>query len=298
MADRSGAQSRAGVGDREDDVRSHKGETVTGTKYLNKLPMVTGLFWAIKIVATTLGESVSNYFAITPLHLGYAVSAGIFVVLFAVALTVQMRVDRFRPAVFWSVILATSILGTSVSDFMNRTAGLGYTGGFAVLTTCLVAALVVWRLTGQDMNVERIETVKGEVLYWVATLISNTLGTSSGDFMSNSLGLGFRGSSLVLIVAMLLILVAHYRTAISTTVLFWVAYVLTRPLGAVAENAVEKPRVQGGLGVGTTVTSAVLLALLVVGVLYQTYGSRRGEAGGAAGSAESQPAFASDFAGA
>ena len=280
-------------------MRIHTGETSTGTRYLNKLPMVTGLFWAIKIVATTLGESVSNYFAITPLHLGYAVSAGIFVVLFAVALTVQMKVDRFRPVVFWSVILATSILGTSVSDFMNRTVGLGYTGGFAVLTTCLIVALVVWRLTGQDMNVERIETVKGEVLYWIATLISNTLGTSSGDFMSNSLRLGFRASSLVLIVAMLLILVAHYRTAISTTVLFWLAYVLTRPLGAVAENAVEKPRVQGGLGVGTTVTSLVLLAMLLVGVLYQTFGWRLGAAGASESpETESQPAFASDFTGA
>jgi uncharacterized membrane-anchored protein len=257
--------------------------------HLNKLPMVTALFWGIKIVATTLGESVSNYFAITPLKLGYAVSAGIFIVLFAVTLTAQMKADRFRPAVFWSVILATSILGTSVSDFMNRTVGLGYSGGFAVLTTLLVVALVVWRLTGQDMNVEQIDTVKGEILYWIATLISNTLGTSSGDFMSNSLGLGFRASSLVLIVAMLLILAAHYRSAISTTVLFWIAYVLTRPLGAVAENAFEKPRVQGGLGVGTTVTSLVLLAMLVGGVAYQTLTLRRDETETGAPGAPGEP---------
>jgi len=264
-----------------------------GKAAVKKLPMVTALFWVIKIVATTLGESVSNYFAITPLKLGYAVSAGIFVVLFAVALVVQMKVDRFRPAVFWSVILATSILGTSVSDFMNRTVGMGYAGGFTVLTTCLVVALVVWRLTGQEMNVERIDTFKGEMLYWLATLISNTLGTSSGDFMSHSLRLGFRASSLVLIVAMLLILAAHHRTNISATVLFWIAYVLTRPLGAVAENAVEKPRVEGGLGVGTTVTSAVLLAMLIAGVLYQTHTMRRIDAGDDAPTPESQPAFAS-----
>ena len=250
----------------------------TGSAYLNKLPMVTGLFWAIKIVATTLGESVSNYFAITPLKLGYAVSAGIFVVMFAVALIVQMKADRFRPAVFWSVILATSILGTSVSDLMNRTFHLGYTGGFTVLTTMLIVALVVWRLTGQEMNVERIDSFKGEMLYWLATLISNTLGTSSGDFMSHSLRLGFRASSLVLILAMLLILAAHYRTTINATVLFWIAYVLTRPLGAVAENAVEKPKVEGGLGIGTTVTSTVLLAMLVAGVAYQTSTMRRADA--------------------
>ena len=263
--------------------------------YVNKLPMVTALFWAVKIVATTLGESVSNYFAITPLKLGYATSAGIFLVMFAVTLVIQLRSDRFRPAVFWSVILATSILGTSVSDFMNRTVGLGYTGGFTVLTTCLVVALVVWKLTGQNMNVEKIETFKGEVLYWVATLISNTLGTSSGDFMSNSLGLGFRASSAVLVAAMLVILLAHYRTTISTTVLFWIAYVLTRPLGAVAENAVEKPRVQGGLGVGTTVTSTVLLAMLVAGIGYQIYTLHREASGGAAATPEGQPILASEF---
>ena len=271
-------------------------DTKTGHGYVNKLPMVTALFWAIKIVATTLGESVSNYFAITPLKLGYATSAGIFLALFGITLIIQLRSDRFRPAVFWSVILATSILGTSVSDFTNRTVGLGYTGGFALLTTCLVVALVVWKLTGQNMNVEKIDTFKGEVLYWVATLISNTLGTSSGDFMSNSLGLGFRASSAVLVAAMLVILVAHYRTTISTTVLFWIAYVLTRPLGAVAENAVEKPRVQGGLGVGTTVTSAVLLAMLVAGVGYQMYALRREEAGGSPSTAAGEPILASDFA--
>lgn len=263
--------------------------------YVNKLPMVTALFWVIKIVATTLGESVSNYFAITPLKLGYATSAGIFLAMFAVTLLIQLRADRFRPAVFWSVILATSILGTSVSDFMNRTVGLGYTGGFAVLTTCLVVALVVWKLTGQNMNVEKIETFKGEILYWVATLISNTLGTSSGDFMSNSLGLGFRASSAVLVAAMLVILVAHHRTTISTTVLFWIAYVLTRPLGAVAENAVEKPRIQGGLGVGTTVTSTVLLAMLVAGIGYQIYTLHRQDAGGAAPTTDGQPVLASEF---
>jgi len=262
---------------------------------VNKLPLVTALFWAIKIVATTLGESVSNYFAITPLKLGYATSAAIFLALFAVTLVIQLRAERFRPAVFWSVILATSILGTSVSDFMNSTLGLGYTGGFTVLTTCLVVALVVWKLTGQNMNVEKIETFKGEVLYWVATLISNTLGTSSGDFMSNSLGLGFRASSAILVAAMLVILIAHYRTTISTTVLFWIAYVLTRPLGAVAENAVEKPRVQGGLGIGTTVTSTVLLAMLAAGIAYQIYTLRREEAGSSASIPQDQPVLAPEF---
>ncbi|MFE5588224.1 hypothetical protein [Kitasatospora sp. NPDC056531] len=236
---------------------------------MSKLPMVGALFWAIKIVATTLGESVSNFVSMTPLHLGYAAAAIIFLVAFGLALTVQLKIDRFQPVVFWSVILTTSIAGTAMSDFMNRTAGLGYAGGAAVLTSLLVAVLVGWRLTGQTMDVERIDTTQGEILYWTATLVSNTLGTSSGDFLSNGLGLGFRDSALLLSGAMLLILAAHYLTPISGTVLFWAAYVLTRPLGAVAENAVEKPVAQGGLGVGTTITSGALLAVLMVLVGYQ-----------------------------
>ncbi|MGY5044242.1 COG4705 family protein [Streptomyces sp. 900105755] len=236
---------------------------------VSKLPMVGVLFWTIKIVATTLGESASNFVSMAPLNLGYATGAVIFLVVFALTLTVQLRIDRFQPVVFWSVILTTSIVGTAMSDFMNRTAGLGYAGGAAVLTTLLVLVLIGWRATGQTMDVERIATTKGEILYWTATLVSNTLGTSSGDFLSDGLGIGFRDSALVLSGAMLLILAAHYFTPISGTVLFWAAYVLTRPLGAVAENAVEKPVAQGGLGVGTTITSGVLLAVLVMLVGYQ-----------------------------
>jgi uncharacterized membrane-anchored protein len=236
---------------------------------VSKFPIVGALFWAIKILATTLGESVSNYVAITPLQLGYAVSSLIFLALFAVTLALQLRSDKFNPVVFWSVILTTSIVGTAMSDFMNRTAGLGYAGGAAVLTTLLVMVLLAWRATGQTMDVERIDTVEGEWWYWTATLVSNTLGTSSGDFLSGGLGIGFSASALVLSGALLLILAAHYFTPISGTVLFWVAYVLTRPFGAVAENAVEKPVETGGLGVGTTITSLALGGVLVVLVLYQ-----------------------------
>ncbi|MGH3766337.1 MAG: COG4705 family protein [Pseudonocardiaceae bacterium] len=246
-----------------------------GRVTMGKLPMVTAVFWVIKILATTLGESASNFVAMSPLNLGYVTSSIIFIVLFAITLVAQLRVDRFHPVTFWSVILITSIVGTSMSDFMNRTAGLGYTGGATVLTTCLVVVLIVWRATGQNMNVEQIDTFKGEVLYWLATLISNTLGTSSGDFLSDSLGIGFRDSALVLTAALLLILGGHYLTSINGTVLFWIAYVLTRPLGATAENAVEKPRAIGGLGVGTTVTSAFLLAPLIAGVLYQSFTHRQ-----------------------
>ncbi|MFF2518525.1 hypothetical protein [Streptomyces sp. NPDC058086] len=242
---------------------------------VSKLPLVGAMFWATKIVATTLGESASNFVTMAPLNLGYAVGAIIFLVAFALTLVMQLKADRFRPMVFWSVILTTSIVGTSMSDYINRTAGLGYAGGSILLTSLLAIVLIGWRMTGQTMDVERIATTEGEVLYWTATLVSNTLGTSSGDFLSGGLGLGFRDSSLLLCGAMLVILAAHYLTPISGTVLFWAAYVLTRPLGAVAENAVEKPVAQGGLGVGTTITSSALLAVLAILVGWQMLTDRQ-----------------------
>ncbi|MET8244625.1 hypothetical protein ABZV31_09520 [Streptomyces sp. NPDC005202] len=242
---------------------------------MSKLPMVGAMFWATKIVATTLGESASNFVTMAPLNLGYAVGAMIFLLAFALTLAMQLKAGRFRPVVFWSVILTTSIVGTSMSDYINRTAGLGYAGGSILLTSLLAIVLIGWRMTGQTMDVERIATTEGEVLYWTATLVSNTLGTSSGDFLSGGLGLGFRDSSLLLSGAMLVILAAHYLTPISGTVLFWAAYVLTRPLGAVAENAVEKPVAQGGLGVGTTITSSALLAVLAILVGRQMLTGRR-----------------------
>lgn len=242
---------------------------------VSKLPQVGAMFWATKIVATTLGESASNFVTMAPLNLGYAVGAIIFLVAFALTLVMQLKADRFRPMVFWSVILTTSIVGTSMSDYINRTAGLGYAGGSILLTSLLAIVLIGWRMTGQTMDVERIATTEAEVLYWTATLVSNTLGTSSGDFLSGGLGLGFRDSSLLLCGAMLVILAAHYLTPVSGTVLFWAAYVLTRPLGAVAENAVEKPVAQGGLGVGTTITSSALLAVLAILVGRQMLTGRR-----------------------
>ncbi|MCX4454807.1 hypothetical protein OG585_19350 [Streptomyces sp. NBC_01340] len=242
---------------------------------MSKLPLVGAMFWATKIVATTLGESASNFVTMAPLNLGYAVGAIIFLVAFALTLVMQLKADRFRPMVFWSVILTTSIVGTSMSDYINRTAGLGYAGGSILLTSLLAIVLIGWRMTGQTMDVERIATTEGVVLYWTATLVSNTLGTSSGDFLSGGLGLGFRDSSLLLCGAMLVILAAHYLTPVSGTVLFWVAYVLTRPLGAVAENAVEKPVAQGGLGVGTTITSSALLAVLAILVGWQMLTDRQ-----------------------
>lgn len=137
---------------------------------VSRLPMVGAMFWATKIVATTLGESASNFVTMAPLNLGYAVGAMIFLLALVVTLAMQLKADRFRPVVFWSVILTTSIVGTSTSDYINRTAGLGYAGGSILLTSLLAIVLIGWRMTGQTMDVERIATTEGEVLYWTAAI--------------------------------------------------------------------------------------------------------------------------------
>jgi uncharacterized membrane-anchored protein len=235
---------------------------------VGKLPHVTVLFWVMKILATTLGETGGDLFAQT-LNLGYLASSGIFVVLFGISLVAQLKADRFRPALFWAVIVATSTLGTTVSDFMNRTAGLGYLGGASALGGCLLVALLIWKLSGETMNVERIRTARAEVFYWIATLVSNTLGTSSGDLLAHDTGLGFVASTAVITVLLLLIVGAHYWTSISGTILFWAAYVLTRPFGANFGNTLSKASDEGGVGLGTGGASAILGGLLLLLVVYQ-----------------------------
>jgi uncharacterized membrane-anchored protein len=228
----------------------------------------------MKIIATTLGETGGDLVAQT-LGVGYLTSSVLFVALFAVSLVAQLRAKRFHPVLFWAVILTTSTAGTTMSDFMNRTAGLGYAAGALVLTACLAVVFVVWRLSGQTLDVERITTFRGEVLYWIATLISNTLGTSSGDYLAHNTGLGFSASTVVITGALLLIVAAHYLTPAPGPLLFWAAYVLTRPFGANAGNTLSKPHDEGGLALGTFGASGLLAVLLVGLVAHQTVTRRR-----------------------
>ncbi len=232
-----------------------------------KLPQITLLFWTMKIAATTLGETGGDLLAQT-LKIGYAISSVLFIGLFLVSLVVQLKAKKFHPALYWTVIVATSTAGTTMSDFMNRSAGLGYANGALILIICLAVVFVIWRLSGQTFSVEHITTFRGELLYWIAILFSNTLGTSTGDFLADNSGLGFRGGALVITAAMVAILAAHYFTRISGTLLFWLAFVLTRPLGATVGDSFSKPHTQGGLGLGTIGTSAALAAILLVLVGY------------------------------
>jgi uncharacterized membrane-anchored protein len=240
-----------------------------------KLPRVTLLFWVLKIAATTLGETGGDLLAQT-LHLGYAAASALFLAIFAVSLVTQLRVRRLHPGLYWTVIAATSTAGTTMSDLINRgpgsgtstDGGLGYGAGAAILITGLAIVFTIWKLSGQTYDVAAITTLRGELLYWSAILLSNTLGTSVGDYLSDSSGLGYGGGAALIASVMAVILAAHYLTRISGVLLFWLAFVLTRPLGATVGDMLSKPHASGGLGLGTWGTSATLLLMLVAGVAY------------------------------
>jgi uncharacterized membrane-anchored protein len=248
---------------------------------MRKLPHVTLLFWILKIVAVTLGETAGDFLGIT-LKIGYVVTAFIFLAFFLIVVVAQVRAKRFYPALFWTVVLGTSMVGTEISDFLNRgfghgsaQHGIGYAWGAVVLTGILAAIFLVWWRTGQTYDVENIASRKGEILYWIAILVSNTLGTSSGDWLSNDTGLGFRNAFFVIAGIMVLIVAAHYLTNINGMVLFWLAFILTRPLGAAGGDSLTKPVDEGGLGWGALGGSVALLTLLIGLVVYETIQIRR-----------------------
>ncbi len=242
----------------------------------HKLPEITAFFWMMKILATTLGETGGDLLAQT-LKVGYVVSSAIFVAALLISVVAQIGSRRFRPALYWAVIVFTCTAGTTMSDYLNR--GFGgatsdapqYARGALILVACLIAVFVVWALSGTTFNVEHITTTGGELLYWTAILFSNTLGTSFGDWLADTSGLGFGGSALVIIAIMAVILGLHYRTRVSKTVLFWLAFVLTRPLGATVGDLFTKPVAKGGLNLGTLGSSIVLTSILAAGVVWSLW---------------------------
>ncbi|WP_217556052.1 hypothetical protein [Streptomyces sp. GbtcB6] len=253
----------------------------TTKSVMKKLPEVTLAFWIMKIAATTLGETAGDLFSQT-LKLGYFLTTIVLFLIFVVTLVVQLRASRYNPFFYWTVILSTSMAGTTMSDFMNRDAsakylsngatslgwgpqglGLGYPAGAAILLSILMVIFAVWRLSGMTFQIRDIVTFRGEALFWSAILVSNTLGTSMGDFLSDSSGLGYAGGAL-LVTGLLAVLVALMKVPVVPNVLlFWIAFVLTRPLGATAGDFLTKPVAKGGLNLGTAGSSAVLLAVLL-----------------------------------
>ncbi|MFE4964327.1 hypothetical protein [Streptomyces sp. NPDC056660] len=253
----------------------------TRTSVMKKLPEVTLAFWIMKIAATTLGETAGDLFAQT-LKLGYFLTTIALFLIFVVTLVVQLRSHRYNPFFYWTVILTTSMAGTTMSDFMNRDAsakylssgatslgwgpqglGLGYPAGAAILVSILLVVFAVWRLSGMTFQIRDIVTFRGEALFWSAILVSNTLGTSMGDFLSDSSGLGYAGGALLVTGALAVLAVLMKVPAVPNVLLFWIAFVLTRPLGATAGDFLTKPVAKGGLNLGTAGSSAVLLAVLL-----------------------------------
>lgn len=240
-----------------------------GILSMNKLPQITLAFWIMKICATTLGETAGDLLSMT-LDVGYAMSSLILLSAFLVTLVAQLSSKRYNPPLYWAVILSTSTAGTTMSDFMDRTLGLGYATGSALLIGILLVIFAAWKLSGSTLAVDRIRSFKGEMFYWVAILFSNTLGTALGDYLADDSGLGFGGGALLIGSLIAGIAVLHYRTRISTVLLFWVAFVLTRPFGATLGDFLTKPLEDGGLDFGTVGASAILGAILVGLVIIAT----------------------------
>ncbi|TGE03583.1 hypothetical protein EU556_25550 [Hymenobacter fodinae] len=243
---------------------------------MKKIPEVTLLFWVMKICATTLGETAGDLLAQT-LNVGYGVSSLLLLGVFLVVLAAQLVVSRYIPALYWAVILATSTAGTTMSDYMDRTMGLGYATGSALLVTLLAVILGLWRLSEKTLSVSTITTRRGELFYWTAILFSNTLGTALGDYLADDSGLGFAGGALLTGSLLALVVLAYYFTRLSHVLLFWVAFVLTRPFGATFGDLLTKPVAKHGLGFGTQGSSLILFALLVILVAYTTWRLNRAD---------------------
>jgi uncharacterized membrane-anchored protein len=234
----------------------------------NKVAQVTLAFWVMKICATTLGETAGDLLSMT-MSLGYAVSTAIFFGVFLITLVAQVTSKSYHPFMYWAVIISTTTAGTTMSDYLDRTASLGYIGGSLVLVTILLAILGAWRLALGSLSVSRIDNSKAEVFYWVTILFSNTLGTALGDFLADDtgLGLGYGGGALVIAAALAAIAAAYFLTSASRTLLFWLAFILTRPLGATLGNILTKAHAQGGLDLGT-VGSSIALGSFLAACIY------------------------------
>ncbi len=232
----------------------------------SKVPEVTLIFWIIKILATTLGETGGDAVSMS-MDLGYLVSTGIFGVLFLIAVAVQMTAKKFHPFIYWATIIATTTVGTTLADFADRSLGIGYAGGTALLLTLLLLSLLLWYRTTGSVAVETVSSRKSEAFYWVTIMFSQTLGTALGDWTADTAGLGYTGGAAVFGVMLLVIAGGYFFTRISRTVLFWAAFIITRPLGAVVGDFLDKPVSKGGLELSRYSASAVLLLLIVACLL-------------------------------
>jgi uncharacterized membrane-anchored protein len=245
------------------------------SELVSKVPEVTLLFWIIKILATTLGETGGD--AVTMSWLGettpgangtgYLIGTAIFGIVFIVAVLVQIMARKFHPFLYWLTIVATTTVGTTLADYCTRSLGIGYTGGSAILLSCVIASLLIWRWSTGSVSIETVNTPKVEVFYWVTIMFSQTLGTALGDWVADTNAMGYLGAAAVFGGVLLLTALLYYFTSISHAVLFWAAFILTRPLGAVVGDFLDKPMAQGGLALSRYTASLSLLVVIVVLIL-------------------------------
>ena len=240
---------------------------MTTVSKLSKVPEVTLVFWIIKIAATTLGETGGDAVSMT-LDLGYAVASAIFIVLFMAAVGVQIKAKAFHPFLYWAVIVATTTAGTTIADFCDRSLGIGYAGGASILFVLLMTTLAVWHRATGSISVDTVASPKVEMFYWTAILFSQTLGTALGDWMADSEGVGFGGGALIFGAALAVVAAAYFFTKVSRVLLFWAAFILTRPLGATVGDLLDKPLDDGGLNLSRIYASLVLAAFMIACIVF------------------------------
>ena len=238
----------------------------TTEQTLSKVPEVTLIFWIIKIAATTLGETGGDAVSMS-MKLGYLVGTAIFAVIFVIAVVAQIKAKRFHPFLYWTTIIATTTVGTTLADFADRSLGIGYTGGASLLFFLLMASLAIWYISLGSVSVDTVSSPKAEMFYWITIMFSQTLGTALGDWTASTAGLGYRGGAIVFSALLGAVIAAYYWTKISRTLLFWTAFILTRPLGAVVGDFLDKPLRTGGLALSRYSASAALTVFILACIM-------------------------------
>ena len=232
----------------------------------SKVPEITLGFWVIKIAATTLGETGGDSITMT-FNWGYLAGTGLFLALLLALVIAQIRAERFRPSLYWATIVASTTFGTTMADFADRSLGIGYTGGSSLLLACLLAVLLLWYWSERTISVNTVTTPRVEAFYWAAITFSQTLGTALGDWAADTGKLGYGGGALLFAAGLAIIAALYVWTNVSYVMLFWAAFILTRPLGATVGDFLDKPLSDGGMALSRPLASAVIAAFIVVCVL-------------------------------
>ena len=238
----------------------------TMEKTLAKVPAATLVFWILKIFATTLGETGGDTVSMS-MNLGYLVGTAIFAAIFLAMVFFQVSSNRFRPVLYWLTIIATTTVGTTMADFADRSLGIGYAGGTTILAVLLLASLGIWYMVLGSVSIGSIHTRKAEIFYWVTIMFSQTLGTALGDWTADTQGMGYLGGAILFGSLLAVLAILHFTRKVPVAILFWAAFILTRPLGAVVGDLLDKPLASGGLNLSRYSASLVLMALMAVGIL-------------------------------